>query len=98
MIPAKKRSGQGIAGCCVAIPAASIEASHARIRIGLTTRPKCSVAAMFPFTFAHGGMVKEGKSHHKPLDADRLFHVKIAGASADGASLLVVQTSPAWEQ
>ena len=53
---------------------------------------------MFPFTFAHGGMVKEGKSHHKPLDADRLFHVKIAGASADGASLLVVQTSPAWEQ
>jgi hypothetical protein len=52
---------------------------------------------MFPFTFAHGGMVKEGKSHHKPFNADRLFHVKIAGANADGASLLL-QTSPAWEQ
>lgn len=53
---------------------------------------------MFPSTFAHAGMAGEGKSHHNSLDADRLFHVKIAGASADSAPLLVVQTSPAWEQ
>jgi hypothetical protein len=44
-------------------------------------------------------MVREGTSHYKPLDADRLFHVKIAEAGADRAPLpVVVQTSAAWEQ
>jgi hypothetical protein len=43
-------------------------------------------------------MLSESKRHHKPLDAVRLFHVKIAAAGADSAPLLVVQASPAWEQ
>jgi DNA-binding FadR family transcriptional regulator len=45
---------------------------------------------------AHDGMVRESKRHHNPLDADRLFHVRIAEASANSALVLVVQTL--WDQ
>jgi DNA-binding FadR family transcriptional regulator len=45
---------------------------------------------------AHAGMVKESKRHHNPLDADRLFHVRIAEASGNSALVLVVQTL--WDQ
>src|SRR5471030_1053834 len=34
---------------------------------------------------AHVNMVRESKRHHNPLDADREFHVRIAGASANSA-------------
>jgi hypothetical protein len=37
MIPAKKRRGQGIAECCIAISGDSIETSPAQVKIGLTT-------------------------------------------------------------
>jgi DNA-binding FadR family transcriptional regulator len=42
------------------------------------------------------GMVQKSKHRHKPLDADRLFHVRIAVASGNGALVLVVQTL--WDQ
>jgi DNA-binding FadR family transcriptional regulator len=45
---------------------------------------------------AHASMVKESKRHHNPLDADRLFHVRIAEASGNSALVLVVQTL--WDQ
>jgi DNA-binding FadR family transcriptional regulator len=45
---------------------------------------------------AHASMVKASKRHHNPLAADRLFHVKIAEASANSALVLVVQTL--WDQ
>jgi len=45
---------------------------------------------------AHSGMVRESKRHHNPLDADRLFHVRIAEASGNSALVLVVQTL--WDQ
>ncbi len=45
---------------------------------------------------AHAGMVRESKHHHNPLDADRLFHVRIAEASGNSALVLVVQTL--WDQ
>jgi DNA-binding FadR family transcriptional regulator len=41
-------------------------------------------------------MVRESKHHHNPLDADRLFHVRIAEASGNSALVLVVQTL--WDQ
>jgi len=41
-------------------------------------------------------MVKKSKHHHNPLDADRLFHVRIAVASGNSALVLVGQTL--WEQ
>jgi DNA-binding FadR family transcriptional regulator len=45
---------------------------------------------------AHAGMVRKSKRHHNPLAADRLFHVRIAEASANSALVLVVQTL--WDQ
>jgi len=45
---------------------------------------------------AHAGMIKESKRDHNPLDADRLFHVRIAEASGNSALVLVVQTL--WDQ
>jgi hypothetical protein len=48
---------------------------------------------------ARRGVLRESKRHHNRLDADRLFHVKIAEAGADRAPPpVVVQTFPAWEQ
>ncbi|MDO8359541.1 MAG: FadR/GntR family transcriptional regulator [Devosia sp.] len=45
---------------------------------------------------AHAGVVRASKRHHNPLAADRLFHVRIAEASANSALVLVVQTL--WDQ
>ena len=45
---------------------------------------------------AHAEVVKESKRHHNPLDADRLFHVRVAEASGNSALVLVVQTL--WDQ
>jgi DNA-binding FadR family transcriptional regulator len=45
---------------------------------------------------AHAHMVRESKRHHNPLDADRLFHVRVAEASGNSALVLVVQTL--WDQ
>src|SRR5471032_834868 len=45
---------------------------------------------------AHAGMVSESRRHHNPLDADRMFHVRIAEASGNSALVLVVQTL--WDQ
>jgi DNA-binding FadR family transcriptional regulator len=45
---------------------------------------------------AHGAVVRQSKRHHNPLEADRLFHVRIAEASANSALVLVVQTL--WDQ
>ena len=44
----------------------------------------------------HAGMVKQSKHHHNPLDADRLFHVRIAEAS--GISVLVLVGQTLWGQ
>ena len=41
-------------------------------------------------------MIKESKRDYNPLDADRLFHVRIAEASGNSALVLVVQTL--WDQ
>ena len=45
---------------------------------------------------AHAGVIKESKRDYNPLDADRLFHVRIAEASGNSALVLVVQTL--WDQ
>jgi len=45
---------------------------------------------------AHAEVVEESKRHHNPLDADRLFHVRVAEASGNSALVLVVQTL--WDQ
>ncbi|MBI3370330.1 MAG: FadR family transcriptional regulator [Betaproteobacteria bacterium] len=45
---------------------------------------------------AHASMVNESRHQHNPLDADRLFHVRIAEASGNSAMVLVVQTL--WDQ
>lgn len=45
---------------------------------------------------AHASMVRESKSHHNPLEADRLFHVRVAEAGGNSALVLVVQTL--WDQ
>jgi DNA-binding FadR family transcriptional regulator len=45
---------------------------------------------------AHSVMVGESRRHHNPLDADRMFHVRIAEASGNSALVLVVQTL--WDQ
>ena len=45
---------------------------------------------------AHASMVKESKRRNNPLDADRLFHVRIAEASGNSALVMVVQTL--WDQ
>lgn len=45
---------------------------------------------------AHARMIKESKHDHNPLDADRLFHLRVAEASGNSAMVLVVQTL--WDQ
>jgi DNA-binding FadR family transcriptional regulator len=45
---------------------------------------------------AHEGFEKASRRHHNPLDADRLFHLRIAEASGNSALVLVVQTM--WDQ
>lgn len=45
---------------------------------------------------AHLRYRKAARRHHNPLDADRLFHVRIAEASGNSAFVLVVQTL--WDQ
>jgi DNA-binding FadR family transcriptional regulator len=45
---------------------------------------------------SHAAMLVESKKNHNPLDADRLFHVRIAEAGGNSALVLVVQTL--WEQ
>ena len=55
-----------------------------------------STLQMRAIRHAHAGMLAESKKHHNPLDADRLFHVRIAEASGNSALVLVVQTL--WDQ
>ncbi len=45
---------------------------------------------------AHADLQREAKRYHNPLDADRLFHVRIAQATGNSALELVVQTL--WDQ
>jgi DNA-binding FadR family transcriptional regulator len=45
---------------------------------------------------AHALMVEEAKRSPNPLDADRVFHVRLAEASGNSALVLVVQTL--WDQ
>jgi len=45
---------------------------------------------------AHEHFRKAGRRHHNPLDADRLFHLRVAEASGNSALVLVVQTL--WDQ
>jgi DNA-binding FadR family transcriptional regulator len=55
-----------------------------------------SAAQLRAIRDAHANMVSESKRHHNPLDADRLFHVRVAEASGNSALVLVVQTL--WDQ
>jgi len=45
---------------------------------------------------AHERYKKAARRHHNPLDADRLFHLRVAEASGNSALVLVVQTL--WDQ
>ena len=45
---------------------------------------------------AHAAVIEESKRDHNPLPADRLFHVRIAEASANSAFVLLVETL--WDQ
>ena len=45
---------------------------------------------------AHARVVSESRHHDNPLDADRMFHVRIAEASGNSALVLLVQTL--WDQ
>ena len=55
-----------------------------------------STAQLRAIREAHAGVIKQSKRHHNPLDADRLFHVRIAEASGNSALVLAVQTL--WDQ
>ena len=55
-----------------------------------------SAAQLRAIRKAHSGMISESRRHHNPLDADRMFHVRIAEASGNSALVLVVQTL--WDQ
>jgi DNA-binding FadR family transcriptional regulator len=45
---------------------------------------------------AHDRYRMAARRHHNPLDADRLFHLRVAEASGNSALVLVVQTL--WDQ
>jgi DNA-binding FadR family transcriptional regulator len=45
---------------------------------------------------AHERYKKAARRHHNPLDADRLFHLRVAEAGGNSALLLVVQTL--WDE
>lgn len=55
-----------------------------------------STAQISAIREAHAVMVRESKKHYNPLDADRMFHLRIAEASGNSALVLVVQTL--WDQ
>jgi len=55
-----------------------------------------SAAQLRAIRKAHADLQKEAKRYHNPLDADRLFHVRIAQATGNSALELVVQTL--WDQ
>ena len=55
-----------------------------------------SAAQLRAIRKAHAGLSGESRRHHNPLDADRMFHVRIAEASGNSALVLVVQTL--WDQ
>jgi len=57
---------------------------------------KASPAQLRAIREAHAEVVNESKRHHNPLEADRLFHVRVAEASGNSALVLVVQTL--WDQ
>jgi DNA-binding FadR family transcriptional regulator len=45
---------------------------------------------------AHERYQRASRRHHNPIDADRLFHLRVAEASGNSAFVLVVQTL--WDQ
>jgi DNA-binding FadR family transcriptional regulator len=45
---------------------------------------------------AHAAVVEESKRDHNPLEADRMFHMRVAEAGGNSALVLVVQTL--WDQ
>jgi len=55
-----------------------------------------SAAQLRTIRDAHERYKKAARRHHNPLDADRLFHLRVAEASSNSAFLLVVQTL--WDQ
>lgn len=55
-----------------------------------------SAAQLRSIRSAHADLRKEARRYHNPLDADRLFHVRIAQATGNSALELVVQTL--WDQ
>ena len=55
-----------------------------------------SAAQLHAIRKAHADLRQEAKRHHNPLDADRMFHVRIAQATGNSALELVVQTL--WDQ
>ena len=55
-----------------------------------------SAAQLRAIRNAHADLRKEARRYHNPLDADRLFHVRIAQATGNSALELVVQTL--WDQ
>ena len=55
-----------------------------------------SAAQLRAIRKAHADLQKEAKRYRNPLDADRLFHVRIAQATGNSALELVVQTL--WDQ
>jgi DNA-binding FadR family transcriptional regulator len=55
-----------------------------------------STAQLSAIRKAHTDLRQEAKRYHNPLDADRMFHVRIAQATGNSALELVVQTL--WDQ
>ena len=93
--PAKRRRNDTLQG-----DSGPFEVIHARWLIeaecAALAAKNANPAQLRAIREAHANMIRESKRHHNPLDADRLFHVRIAEASGNSALVMLVQVL--WDQ
>ena len=93
--PGKRRRRDALQGA-----SGPFEVIHARWLIesecAALAAKSASPAQLDAIREAHADVIRQSKHDHNPLDADRLFHVRIAEASGNSALVLVVQTL--WDQ
>ena len=93
--PGKRRRRDALQGA-----SGPFEVIHARWLIesecAALAAKNASPAQLDAIREAHADVIRQSKHDHNPLDADRLFHVRIAEASGNSALVLVVQTL--WDQ
>lgn len=93
--PGKRRRRDALQGA-----SGPFEVIHARWLIesecAALAAKSASPAQLDAIREAHADVIRQSKHDHNPLDADRLFHVRIAEASGNSALVLMVQTL--WDQ